>query len=419
MLSSLSIRMLVEVLFVFLFSTLSMNNTSTNMTSVHYTFNFYLYLVILVIINLYLETINPIVILQVLILQDILIDRSLIECVVYVVFQMLFSLYIIYSLYYVYIIYYVYITSGITRKSVVWILNILKRDLKVTTDDISLWFASYLFSFNYLCIVNHKLIGLYYLCLSLLLGLSGTIISILMRTEIMSSSIRILTYENQQFYYYIIITLHGLIMIFFLIMPYLYSGIGNTFIPLYLGVTDVAYPRINNISILLIPLAYLSLGLAIIIDFSIGTGWTLYPPLSTWLISLSIMGIVYLINGLIISGISSSITSLNFICIIWYYRCYGISWILICLVAWSVIITGSMLIIVLPILLGILVILQLDLLYNCYVFDYCYGGDPIFYQHIFWFFGHPEVYILIIPGFGIINVIISDLCMIIVFGNPW
>jgi heme/copper-type cytochrome/quinol oxidase subunit 1 len=102
-----------------------------------------------------------------------------------------------------------------------------------------------------------------------------------MRLEINSSSIRLLTYENQQFFYYISITLHGLIMIFFLIMPFLYSGIGNIFIPINLGVTDVAYPRINNISILLIPLTYTLVGLTLIIEFSIGTGWTLYPPLST------------------------------------------------------------------------------------------------------------------------------------------
>jgi len=102
-----------------------------------------------------------------------------------------------------------------------------------------------------------------------------------MRLEINSSSIRLITYDNQQFFYNISITLHGLLMIFFLIMPYLYSGIGNTFIPILLGVTDVAYTRINNISILLIPFSYNLVSIALIIEFSIGTGWTLYPPLST------------------------------------------------------------------------------------------------------------------------------------------
>jgi len=132
--------------------------------------------------------------------------------------------------------------------------------------------------------------------------------------------------------------------------------------------------------------------------------------------SLSIFGLSYLIIGLLLSGVSSSITSLNFIVTILNIRCYGIILIIMNIYGWSVIITAFMLLLVLPILLGSLIMLLLDLYFNSVIFDYSYGGDPIFYQHLFWFFGHPEVYILIIPGLGLINIIISDLVIIIVFG---
>jgi len=152
-------------------------------------------------------------------------------------------------------------------------------------------------------------------------------------------------------------------------------------------------------------------------EFGNGTGWTLYPPLSTSLMSLSPVGIDVIICGLLLSGISSSLTSINFFSTIQNMRCYGMTLSNILVNAWSVMITASMLLLVLPVLSGSLLMLIADLHYNTVFFDTLFGGDPVFYQHLFWFFGHPEVYILIIPAFGLISMILSGLIQVILFGN--
>jgi cytochrome c oxidase subunit 1 len=263
---------------------------------------------------------------------------------------------------------------------------------------------------------NHKRIGLYYLLSAFLFGLSGTIFSGLIRLELYSSGNRIIPSENHNFYN-ISITLHGLLMIFFLVMPGLFGGFGNYFIPVFLGAPEVVYPRINNISILILPLSYISVILSVTGEFSNGTGWTLYPPLSTSLMSLSPIGIDILLYGLLLSGISSCLTSINFIATIINMRCYGFNFSIMPVYAWSIYITGFLLLLTLPILTGALIMLLADLHYNTVFFDPIFGGDPVLYQHLFWFFGHPEVYILIIPAFGIISIIISGITQIIIFGN--
>ena len=121
------------------------------------------------------------------------------------------------------------------------------------------------------------------------------------------------------------ITLHGLLMIFFFVMPSLFGGHGNIFIPIYLGTSEVTYPRINSLSILIIPLSYLIMFLCLYSEFSLGTGWTLYPPLSTSLMSLSPVGVDVIIGGLLAVGISSSLTSLNFFVTLQNMRCYGMT----------------------------------------------------------------------------------------------
>jgi cytochrome c oxidase subunit 1 len=206
-------------------------------------------------------------------------------------------------------------------------------------------------------------------------------------------------------------------MIFFLVMPGLFGGFGNYFVPIFQGSPEVVYPRVNNFSILILLLSYLFLILSLISEFGGGTGWTLYPPLSTSFMTLSPSSTYYIIFGLLISGISSCLTSLNFWITILNLRLYYLTLKTIPLFPWAFLITAFMLLLTLPILSGTLLLILGDLHSNTLFFDPIFGGDPIFYQHLFWFFGHPEVYILIIPAFGIISIIISGLSNKIIFGN--
>ena len=204
-------------------------------------------------------------------------------------------------------------------------------------------------------------------------------------------------------------------MIFFLVMPGLFGGFGNYFVPIFQGSPEVVYPRVNNFSILILFLSYLFLILSLISEFGGGTGWTLYPPLSTSFMTLSPSSTGNLIFGLIISGISSCLTSLNFWTTIHFLRSYYLILSSIPLFPWAFLITAFMLLLTLPILSGTLLLILGDLHSNTLFFDPIFGGDPIFYQHLFWFFGHPEVYILIIPAFGIISIIISGILQLIIF----
>merc|ERR1712209_84539 len=275
------------------------------------------------------------------------------------------------------------------------------------------------FSLSFLSLVkncNHKRLGIYYLLSAFIFGISGTLISVLMRIELYSSGNRIISPENQNFYN-VSITLHGLLMIFFLVMPALFGGFGNYFVVIFQGSPEVVYPRINNFSILILFLSYLLLILSLISEFGGGTGWTLYPPLSTSFMSLSPSSTGNLVLGLLISGISSCITSLNFWVTILNLRSYSLTLKTMPLFLWSLLITAAMLLIVLPILSGALLMVIADLHSNTLFFDPIFGGDPILYQHLFWFFGHPEVYILIIPAFGVISIVISGISQKIIFGN--
>merc|ERR1711907_34642 len=237
-----------------------------------------------------------------------------------------------------------------------------------------------------------------------------------MRIELYSSGNRIITPENQNFYN-VSITLHGLLMIFFLVMPGLFGGFGNYFAPVLQGSPEVVYPRVNNFSILVLFLSYLLVILSLISEFGGGTGWALYPPLSTSFMSLSPSSIAFRVFGLLMSGISSCLTSLNFWVTILNLRSYSLTLKTWALFPWSLLITAAMLLLTLPVLSGALLMILADLHSNTLFFDPVFGGDPVLYQHLFWFFGHPEVYILIIPAFGIISIIISGIGQKIIFGN--
>merc|ERR1712021_44920 len=263
---------------------------------------------------------------------------------------------------------------------------------------------------------NHKGLGIYYLLSAFIFGISGTLISVLIRIELYSTGNRIISPENQNFYN-ISITLHGFLMIFFLVMPSLFGGFGNYFVPIFQGSPEVVYPRVNNLSILILFLSFLFIIISIISEFGGGTGWTLYPPLSTSFMSLSPSSTANLIFGLLIAGVSSCLTSVNFWITILNLRSYCLTLKTMPLFPWALLITAAMLLLTLPVLSGALLMVIADLHSNTLFFDPVFGGDPVFYQHLFWFFGHPEVYILIIPAFGVISIVISAVAQKIIFGN--
>merc|ERR1711970_974842 len=274
----------------------------------------------------------------------------------------------------------------------------------------SLYFTFYGFGLSFGSLVkncNHKRLGIYYLLSAFIFGISGTLISVLIRIELYSSGNRIISPENQNFYN-ISITLHGLLMIFFLVMPGLFAGFGNYFVPIFQGSPEVVYPRVNNFSILILFLSYLLVILSLISEFGGGTGWTLYPPLSTSFMSLSPSSVALMVFGLLMSGMSSSLTSVNFWITILNLRSFSFTLKIMPLFPWSLLITAGLLLLTLPVLSGALIMVLADLHSNTLFFDPVFGGDPVLYQHLFWFFGHPEVYILIIPAFGVISIIISS-----------
>merc|ERR1712134_179598 len=198
-------------------------------------------------------------------------------------------------------------------------------------------------------------------------GISGTLISVLIRIELYSSGNRIISPENQNFYN-ASITLHGLLMIFFLVMPGLFGGFGNYFVPIFQGSPEVVYPRVNNFSILILSPSYLFLILSLISEFGGGTGWTLYPPLSTSFMSLSPSSTAFMVFGLLMSGISSVLTSLNFWTTILNLRSYYLTLKTMPLFPWALLITAAMLLLTLPILSGALLMVLADLHSNTLFF---------------------------------------------------
>merc|ERR1739848_370704 len=219
------------------------------------------------------------------------------------------------------------------------------------------------YNVNFMSLVkncNNKCIGQYYLLSAFIFGISATLISVLMRIELYSTGNRIISPENQNFYN-VSITLHGLLMIFFLVMPGLFGGFGNYFVPIFQGSPEVVYPRVNNLSILVLSLSYLFIILSIISEFGGGTGWTLYPPLSTSFMSLSPSSIAYLIFGLLMSGISSVLTSANFWVTILNLRSYCLTLKTMPLFPWALLITAAMLLFTLPVLSGALLMVIADL----------------------------------------------------------